>query len=163
MSSLLLTHFLFLLCPCIVAAVGTAGELSFREANEGTPQPSSSPQYGHLWPFSEVSLWYGKIPIVLMAEDEGLVMAAEADGRRKNYNTGHKYLLLRAFRAQGFLKVRKVSLRTALHARMHARTSLPCWLSCSSYLCYVILPSCFVVCQFPLSRTCSCRQLCAFQ
>ncbi|XP_026191473.1 uncharacterized protein LOC34619194 [Cyclospora cayetanensis] len=87
-----------------VRETASKASLEWREALEGTP-PSPVPAFGHQWPFSEVSLWVKETPLVLMAEDEGLRLTAKAEGKQRNYNTGHKYLLLRAFRALGISKV----------------------------------------------------------
>ncbi|CDJ27569.1 uncharacterized protein EMH_0032950 [Eimeria mitis] len=73
----------------------------------GVSSASSSSAFGCQWPLSEVCLWVRGAPLVLQAEAEGLRTAAGAPNSRRNFNTGYKYLLLRAFRAMGIMRVRK--------------------------------------------------------
>lgn len=109
--------------------VAAAGSLDWREASDGGP-PSPAPGFGHQWPFSEVSLWVGGRPLVLMDEDEGLRQTANPKGSQRIYNTGHKYLLLRAFRALG---VPKVSSSPPYLAPILLKSSIPPRYYFSSY------------------------------
>ncbi|KAL8269620.1 hypothetical protein Esti_006464 [Eimeria stiedai] len=83
-------------------AAANAG-LQFKESREGGGPPSAAPQWGHQWPLSEVSLWIEGLPLVLQTEAEGLLLHAPPSPsmQQRLYNTGAKYLLLRAFKALG--------------------------------------------------------------
>ncbi|KAL8430745.1 hypothetical protein ACSSS7_005742 [Eimeria intestinalis] len=76
----------------------------FTDSREGGGPPSPDPQWGHQWPLSEVSLWIEGVPLVLQTEAEGLLLHATSsspNSQQRLYNTGFKYLLLRAFKALG--------------------------------------------------------------
>lgn len=105
-SRSLLLQCLLSSAPPFAADVAAKGGLDTRQASQGGP-PSPAPEWGHEWPFCEVSLWVEGTPVVLLAEEEGLLLLNAADGRERNYNTGHLYLLLRAFRAMGVSKVHR--------------------------------------------------------
>lgn len=89
-----------------VAVAASDATLKWSVAGEGAIQ-SAAPEFGHQWPLSEVCLWVQGVPLVLLVETEGLSLSANPEDAKRNYSTGYKYLLLRAFRALGVSKVRR--------------------------------------------------------
>lgn len=96
-------HFWYFPYAAVAASDAT---LKWSVAGEGAIQ-SAAPEFGHQWPLSEVCLWVQGVPLVLLLETEGLSLNATPEDAMRNYSTGYKYLLLRAFRALGVSKVRR--------------------------------------------------------
>ncbi|KAL8448836.1 hypothetical protein Emed_003544 [Eimeria media] len=86
-----------------VRAAAAAAGLEYKDSREGGGPPSPAPHWGHHWPLSEVSLWIERVPLVLQTEAEGMLLHAPSSPTQQQrlYNTGFKYLLLRAFKALG--------------------------------------------------------------
>ncbi|KAL8439699.1 hypothetical protein Efla_000369 [Eimeria flavescens] len=115
-----------------VSAAAAAAGVQLIDSRQGGGPPSPALQWGHLWPFSEVSLWAGGVPLILLSEADGLLLHAAASsngGQPLFFNTGFKFLLLKAFRALGQPK------------------SVAC-LSVCLYVCpsFACLPVCLSVC-----------------
>ncbi|CDJ65308.1 hypothetical protein, conserved [Eimeria necatrix] len=87
-----------------VKVAASDATLKWSVAGEGAIQ-SAAPEFGHQWPLSEVCLWVQGVPLVLLLETEGLSLNATPEDAMRNYSTGYKYLLLRAFRALGVSKI----------------------------------------------------------